>query len=88
MTSPVEERTGAPVPGALAAIDIGTNSVHMLIARVAGNGRFEVITRHVNELPRSPRELVPELPVEAEAWILRALAQPGAGRGAATALLL
>ncbi|MDQ2679164.1 MAG: Ppx/GppA family phosphatase [Actinomycetota bacterium] len=45
MTSAVEQRSGNPVPGALAAIDIGTNSVHMLIARVAGNGRFEVITR-------------------------------------------
>ena len=45
MTSALEQRTGARVPGALAAIDIGTNSVHMLIARVAGNGRFEVVTR-------------------------------------------
>jgi exopolyphosphatase/guanosine-5'-triphosphate,3'-diphosphate pyrophosphatase len=33
------------IPDALAAIDIGTNSVHMLIARVAANDRFEVITR-------------------------------------------
>ena len=33
------------VPDALAAIDIGTNSVHMLIARVAANDRFEVVTR-------------------------------------------
>lgn len=33
------------LPDALAAIDIGTNSVHMLIARISGNGRFEVITR-------------------------------------------
>ena len=45
MTSALEQRSGAQVPGALAAIDIGTNSVHMLIARVAGNGRFEVVTR-------------------------------------------
>jgi exopolyphosphatase / guanosine-5'-triphosphate,3'-diphosphate pyrophosphatase len=35
---------GAP-PDALAAIDIGTNSVHMLIARVSANRRFEVLTR-------------------------------------------
>lgn len=33
------------LPDALAAIDIGTNSIHMLIARVAANGRFEVLTR-------------------------------------------
>ena len=32
-------------PEAIAAIDIGTNSVHMLVARVAANDRFEVITR-------------------------------------------
>ena len=33
------------MPDTLAAIDIGTNSVHMLIARVVANGRFEVVTR-------------------------------------------
>ncbi|MFN7150842.1 MAG: Ppx/GppA phosphatase family protein, partial [Microthrixaceae bacterium] len=37
--------TGAPLPDAIAAIDIGTNSVHMLIARLAANDRFEVVTR-------------------------------------------
>lgn len=34
------------VPEVLAAIDIGTNSVHMVVARMAPDGRFEVITRH------------------------------------------
>ena len=33
-------------PDALAAIDIGTNSVHMVVARVTGRDRFEVLTRH------------------------------------------
>jgi exopolyphosphatase/guanosine-5'-triphosphate,3'-diphosphate pyrophosphatase len=33
-------------PDTLAAIDIGTNSVHMVIARVDVDGRFEVLTRH------------------------------------------
>jgi len=37
--------TPSPLPDLLAAIDIGTNSVHMVLARVAGNDRFEVITR-------------------------------------------
>jgi exopolyphosphatase/guanosine-5'-triphosphate,3'-diphosphate pyrophosphatase len=37
--------SAAPLPDAIAAIDIGTNSVHMLIARLAANDRFEVITR-------------------------------------------
>ena len=39
------QRPHPSLPAALAAIDIGTNSVHMVVARVAGNGRFEVITR-------------------------------------------
>ena len=42
---PGSSERGASLPDALAAIDIGTNSVHMLIARIAANGRFEVITR-------------------------------------------
>jgi exopolyphosphatase/guanosine-5'-triphosphate,3'-diphosphate pyrophosphatase len=33
------------VPDVLAAIDIGTNSVHMVVSRVTGSGRFEVLTR-------------------------------------------
>jgi exopolyphosphatase / guanosine-5'-triphosphate,3'-diphosphate pyrophosphatase len=37
--------TPPPLPEVLAAIDIGTNSIHMVVARVAGNDRFEVITR-------------------------------------------
>ncbi|MGI9576965.1 MAG: Ppx/GppA phosphatase family protein, partial [Microthrixaceae bacterium] len=35
-----------PTPSALAAIDIGTNSVHMVVARVVSPERFEVLTRH------------------------------------------
>jgi exopolyphosphatase / guanosine-5'-triphosphate,3'-diphosphate pyrophosphatase len=45
MSVATDQHGGAPVPDAVAAIDIGTNSVHMLIARVASNGRFEVVTR-------------------------------------------
>jgi len=45
MHSIADDRGGRATPDALAAIDIGTNSVHMLIARVAANDRFEVITR-------------------------------------------
>ncbi len=29
----------------LAAIDVGTNSIHLVVARVTGDDRFEVITR-------------------------------------------
>ena len=45
MSAAPHRSTPPSLPDALAAIDIGTNSVHMLIARVASNGRFEVITR-------------------------------------------
>jgi len=34
------------LPKAIAAIDIGTNSVHMVVARVVSAERFEVLTRH------------------------------------------
>jgi exopolyphosphatase / guanosine-5'-triphosphate,3'-diphosphate pyrophosphatase len=37
--------TGGPKPQLLAAIDVGTNSFHLVIARVALSGRIEVITR-------------------------------------------
>lgn len=33
------------LPESLAAIDIGTNSIHMVIARIASTGQFEVLTR-------------------------------------------
>ncbi len=34
------------LPEILAAIDIGTNSVHMIVARMSATERFEVVTRH------------------------------------------
>lgn len=37
--------TGGPKPQLLAAIDVGTNSFHLVIARVASSGRIEVVTR-------------------------------------------
>ena len=36
---------GGRLSDVLAAIDIGTNSVHMVVARAAASGRFEVVTR-------------------------------------------
>jgi exopolyphosphatase/guanosine-5'-triphosphate,3'-diphosphate pyrophosphatase len=39
------DRGGRADPDVIAAIDIGTNSVHMVVARVASNDRFEVITK-------------------------------------------
>lgn len=34
-----------PAGRTLAAIDVGTNSIHLLVARVAEGGRFEVVTK-------------------------------------------
>jgi exopolyphosphatase/guanosine-5'-triphosphate,3'-diphosphate pyrophosphatase len=34
----------------LAAIDVGTNSVHMVVARVTGDDRFEVVTREKEQV--------------------------------------
>ena len=34
------------MPEVVAAIDVGTNSVHMVVARSAPSGRFEVLTKH------------------------------------------
>ena len=36
---------GTAPDAALAAIDIGTNSIHLVVARVAANDRFEVVAR-------------------------------------------
>jgi len=43
---PSADASGGPVPDVLAAIDIGTNSVHMVVARLGSEGRFEVVTKH------------------------------------------
>ena len=40
---PIDRRS--TTPDVVAAVDIGTNSVHMVVARVAAGDRFEVITR-------------------------------------------
>ena len=40
------DATAVAAPDVLAAIDVGTNSVHLVVARMAGEGKFEVITRH------------------------------------------
>ncbi len=44
MTLPLLDPSG-DAPDVLAAIDIGTNSVHMVVARMSGKGRFEILTR-------------------------------------------
>ena len=45
-THPSDVSPRIDLPEMLAAVDIGTNSVHMVIARVSGRSHFEVVTRH------------------------------------------
>ncbi|MEZ5270018.1 MAG: Ppx/GppA phosphatase family protein [Microthrixaceae bacterium] len=41
-----ESGVSSDMPEVVAAIDVGTNSVHMVVARSAPSGRFEVLTKH------------------------------------------
>ncbi|MEM9463364.1 MAG: protein kinase [Myxococcota bacterium] len=56
---------------------VGVMAYEMLTGRVPFDGpsTFHIITKHVAEPPRPPRELNPETPREVEALILRALAK-------------
>ncbi|MGH9137602.1 MAG: Ppx/GppA phosphatase family protein [Acidimicrobiales bacterium] len=40
-----DERNVGDGPAAIAAIDLGTNSFHLVVARPAGNNRFEILDR-------------------------------------------
>ena len=70
----------------LAAIDIGTNSIHLLIARPTGNNRFEVIDRE-KEVVRlgsgsgDMKRLAPDA-IERGLEALRRFQQVAASRGA------
>jgi serine/threonine protein kinase len=54
---------------------LGVVAYELLTGRVpfTGQGNFEIVTRHVYEPPRPPRELRPELPAALEAVVLRAM---------------
>lgn len=61
---------------------LGVVAYEMLTGRVpfAGESAFEIITKHVYEAPRSPRELQPSVPADFEAVVLRALAKKAGDR--------
>ncbi|MEM9460927.1 MAG: serine/threonine-protein kinase [Myxococcota bacterium] len=56
---------------------VGVMAYEMLTGRVPFDGpsTFQILTKHVNDSPRPPRELNPQIPAEVEALILRALAK-------------
>jgi len=62
----VHDQADGPTPDpVLAAVDIGTNSVHMVVARVSGEGRMEILAqeKEMVRLGRSAgdmKELAPD----------------------------
>lgn len=61
---------------------LGVVIYEMLTGKVPfqGKSRLATIYQHINEQPRPPRELVPELPVEVERVVLKALSKEPAKR--------
>jgi len=72
-----EQAYGASNDVRVDVYSLGIVAYELLTGKVpfTGVSVFDIITRHVNERPRPPRELVPEIPLEVEAWILRAIAK-------------
>ena len=68
------ERDGVAVPSVIAALDIGTNSFHLVVARHTGGEGVDVLTRE-NEMIRlghggtDMKELAPEGMLDAGAGL-------------------
>lgn len=72
-----EQAYGASDDPRVDVYSLGVVAYELLTGRVpfTGQGSFEIITRHVYEAPRPLRELRPEVPVELESVVLRAMAK-------------
>jgi beta-lactam-binding protein with PASTA domain len=77
-----EQAQGRPVTEASDLYSIGVVLFEMLTGRAPfeGDSAVAVALKHVNQPPPSPRELVPALPPELEAVVLKALAKDPAQR--------
>jgi eukaryotic-like serine/threonine-protein kinase len=77
-----EQAQGRPVTEASDLYSIGVVLFEMLTGRTPfdGDSAVAVALKHVNQPPPSPRELVPSLPPELEAVVLKALAKDPAQR--------
>jgi beta-lactam-binding protein with PASTA domain len=77
-----EQARGAPVTAASDLYSAGVVLYEMLTGKVpfTGDSAIEIAMKHVNELPRPPSSLRPEIPSELDQIILRALAKDPADR--------
>ena len=72
-----EQARGAPVTAASDLYSAGVVLYEMLTGKVpfAGDSAIEIAMKHVNELPKPPSSLRPEIPPELDQIVLRALAK-------------
>ncbi|MCA9708828.1 MAG: serine/threonine protein kinase, partial [Myxococcales bacterium] len=72
-----EQATGVSDDPRSDMYSVGIVAYEMLTGQVPFSGpfAFQIISRHVHEPPRPPRELVARIPPAAEAFVLRALAK-------------
>src|ERR671916_654375 len=72
-----EQARGAPVTPASALYSVGIVLYEMLTGKTPFNGDtpVEIAMKHLNEPPRPPSELRPEIPPELDQIVLRALAK-------------
>jgi serine/threonine-protein kinase len=77
-----EQAQGAPVTEASDVYSIGVVLFELLTGRAPfdGESAVAIALKHVNEAPPSPRSLVPEIPPELDAVVLKALAKDPAER--------
>src|SRR5919108_4026993 len=72
-----EQARGAPVTAASDLYSVGIVLYEMLTGRVpyGGDSAIEIAMKHVNELPKPPSQLRPEMPPGLDRVVLRALAK-------------
>jgi serine/threonine protein kinase/beta-lactam-binding protein with PASTA domain len=72
-----EQARGAPVTAASDLYSAGVVLFEMLTGKVpfTGDSAIEIAMKHVNELPKPPSSLRPEIPPELDQIVLRALAK-------------
>jgi serine/threonine-protein kinase len=77
-----EQARGAPVTAASDLYSAGVVLYEMLTGKVpfTGDSAIEIAMKHVNELPKAPSSLRPEIPPELDQIVLRALAKDPADR--------